>query len=481
MTVSSVAIWQTRPTAVVAALRRSDQSLKKYGPNVSLQLRPDAAIVVVQTQYGYLIAYSIAVDNSFRAYQQYFTRNGPRRSQIESRLQGPDPSGGFREVSLRFRVAFKADSGIQKALVLDNEIVIATEDPAAIQMIRWTPDENGNQTRAMLLKSVPWLLEGETTVDMVYDRAMSIYLWVSNTGNVYAVQRVRPEELAKDPKTNFKGHRFHTVSDEGKKAVKVAVNARFSLFAVACFDGSVYIYTAKDYTGNIPLTHTLHMPASACTTGPINVLTYSPDGFCLFAGYQNGWTTWSVFGKPGGTSFHIDRARAITNGEAWLTGISTAFWVGGGSEIILTCPDDNRIFLLEMARSALTGHFSSANLARALLQTSSEIIMYCGHDISDLTTISGKDYLWHHAQFPPAYLRAQGPIRMCVASQDGRYVAIAGRRGLAHYSVHSGRWKGFEDPETESSFSVQGGMCWYGHILIAAVECDDSYEVGRTL
>jgi hypothetical protein len=62
-------------------------------------------------------------------------------------------------------------------------------------------------------------------------------------------------------------------------------------------------------------------------------------------------------------------------------------------------------------------------------------------------------------------------------SQDGRYVAIAGKRGLAHYSVNSGRWKVFEDSKVENSFAVRGGMCWYGHLLIAAIDRDGSYEV----
>jgi hypothetical protein len=120
-------------------------------------------------------------------------------------------------------------------------------------------------------------------------------------------------------------------------------------------------------------------------------------------------------------------------------------------------------------------------LARGLLQTGTEVILYRGHDLPDLTTISGKDSLWHHAQYPPTYLHSQWPIRSSVVSQDGRYVAIAGRRGLAHYSVNSGRWKVFEDSKIENSFAVRGGMCWYGHILIAAIESDGSYEVGVVL
>jgi hypothetical protein len=273
---------------------------------------------------------------------------------------------------------------------------------------------------------------------MVYDRAINLLVWVTSEGQAYAVQRL-PESTstAESSRKLFQGHCFHDPKHDGEQAVKVAINARFSLLTVNCANGEILVYTAKDYLGNVPFSHKLQLPASPTTIGSLNFMSYSPDGYCLFAGYDHGWTTWSVFGKPGGNSFSVDRSLAANNAEDWLTGVSNGCWVGGGSEVIL----------------------------------------YRGHDLPDLMTISGKDSLWHHAQYPPAYLHSQWPIRSSVVSQDGRYIAIAGRRGLAHYSVNSGRWKVFEDPKTENSFAVRGGMCWYGHILIAAVESDGSYEV----
>lgn len=466
-----------QPTAVVAAVKRSRLSLKNYGPNVDILLRSDSAIIVVQTQNGYLITYSIATGPNSQVYQQRFPHSLPHHHQTSSRLAADD-SHGIREVSLRFRVAIKVDAGISKALALDNELMVATIKPAAIQLIRWTPDSSGNQTSTELLSHMSWISKKSTIVEMVYDRAMNLLLWITNDGRTYAVQYGMDESHGSgSPRLFFKGHTFHTPENDSQRALQVAINARFSLLAVSCVDGEVFIYAAKDYMGNIILSHKLQLPTSAGTMGQVSFLNYSPDGYCLFAGYQHGWTTWSVFGKPGGTSFTTDRSLSQANGEAWLTGTSMGAWIGGGSDILLISHEDKRIWVLETARSALTGCFSSANLARALLQTGTEIILYRGHDLPDLTTISGKDSLWHHVQYPPSYLHAQWPIRACCISQDGRYVAIAGRRGMAHYSVYSNRWKTFDEPKAENSFAVQGGMCWYGHILIAAVECNASYEV----
>ncbi|KAJ5336130.1 uncharacterized protein N7506_004152 [Penicillium brevicompactum] len=475
---SSIVLWQTRPTAVVTAIARSQFSLNTYGPNVSLLMHPDSTILVVQTLNGYLLTYSVASDPATRVYQQRYDHSTHHRRQQVAKFSAAEEANVVDDITIRFRMAIKIESGIVKALALDQELVVATLKPPAIQCIRWTAEEGKTQTTSELLSRILAVPKKVTIENMVYDRAMNLLIWITSSGQAYAVQR--DSGTHQDPETAqkpFHGHCFHDPKTDGENAVKVAVNARFSLLSVSCSNGDVLVYTAKDYMGNIPFSHKLHLPASPTTTGALTFMSYSPDGYCLFAGFENGWTTWSVFGKPGGNSFSADPALATTNAEDWLTGVSNGCWIGGGSDIILTGQNDRRLWVLETARSALTGCFSSANLARGLLQTGTEFILYRGHDLPDLMTISGKDSLWHHAQYPPAYLHSQWPIRSCVVSQDGRYVAIAGRRGLAHYSINSGRWKVFEDSKAENSFAVRGGMCWYGHILIAAVESDGSYEV----
>jgi hypothetical protein len=134
-----------------------------------------------------------------------------------------------------------------------------------------------------------------------------------------------------------------------------------------------------------------------------------------------------------------------------------------------------------MARSALTGCFASANVARSLLQTSSGFMINKGNEMSDLMTIPADASLWQHVPVPAGYLADQWPLRVVVVSPDGRYVAVAGRRGLAHYSVNSGRWKTFTNEMAENEFSIRGGMCWYQHILIAAVEHGSQTEVSPSM
>ena len=379
-------------------------------------------------------------------------------------------------------MVIKVDAGIGKVLALDDELVVATLKPAAVQCIRWTPDSTGSQTSTELLSRMAWIQRKANVVDMVYDRAMSLTIWTTNDGRAYAVQRV--SGLPKEPSTPrrlFRGYGFHIPERQEDWATRAAINARFSLLAIACTSSEIWVYTARDYVGSIPLSHKLQSPASQTATGLITSLSYSPDGYCLFAGYERGWALWSVYGKPGASSFAADRQVSASNEEIWLSNVYEGVWLNAGLNILLLGQNDDRLWLLDMAKSAVTGCFSAANVSRTMLLTNTSIMVYRGYDLPVLETISADASLWHHVPISPAYLENQRPIRSAVISPDGRYVAVAGRRGLAHHSVTSGRWKTFRDAEAENAFVVRGGMCWYQHILIAAVETDGSHEVGRLL
>ncbi|KAM4059410.1 RIC1 domain-containing protein [Hirsutella rhossiliensis] len=494
ITATSITLWQIKPAVVLAVVVRSESSLQLYGRNVDVLLRPDSAILVVQTDQGYLITYSIATDAESFVYKPHFAsyHNVQRRKQKlvgaqaglrpDHFLWGPGEGAGVRDVSVRFRMVIKVDAGIESALALDEELVVATRKPAAVQCIRWTPDSTGSQTRTEIMSRMGWVEKKSCIVEMTYDRSMNLATWITSDGRAYAVQRQlhrpdgeRPEDA--EAKRLFKGHCFHVPQGPGGHALKAVINARFSLIAVGCADGTVQVYSVKDYAGNITHSHAQTIPVSTAAAGAFTTLSYSPDGYCLFAGCERGWSMWSMFGKLGSHSFGADEVALSSNGEQWLTGVTAASWIGRGSEVLLVGPSHEAVWSLEMAKSAVAGCYNEANVFRTVLQTPSAVMVYRGYDLPDLTSISAEPFLWHTATLPPTYLLNQWPIRQTVISPDGRYVAVAGRRGLAHYSVNSGRWKTFATEATENEFQVRGGMCWYQHILVAAVESNRTFQI----
>lgn len=491
ITRSQLTVWQTKPAVALASVIRSPQSMQSYGPSTALLLRPDGLIIVVQTALGYLITYSLSTDPNARVYTTQLvstskhSRHGSEdgynafRRRDSAAVHVPIGEGdGIKEVNIRFRMVIRIDAGINTALALDDELVVATNKPAAVQCIRWVADNTRSQTSTELLARMDWIEDNVSVIELVFDRPMNLATWLTNNGKAYVVQRKSgtPQEN-ESPATTFQGFCFREPASSDDKATKAAINARFSLIAVGCENGDISVYAVKDYVGNIPLSHKLSLPLSSGTTGALTVLNYSPDGYYLFAGYEKGWATWSVYGKPGANSFGTDRHYSGATSEGWLHGIQDSFWIGGGCELALLDTAGESMWMMEMARSAIPGCYSPANVARGLLVSSSSIITYSGHEVADLTSLPTDTNLWQSVQIPPVYLVNQWPIKSAVMSPDGKYVAVAGRRGLAHFSVASGRWKTFDDPANESEFSVRGGMCWYQHVLVVSVEAGGKYQV----
>ena len=470
---------------VLSSVIRSSQSINNYGHNVAVFIRPDSAVFVVQTSSGYLITYSLATDPNSKVYNTYFaeTHGHHRRHSFAMRHHGlvdlsvgASEAAGIREMSIRFRMVIRVDAGISKVLALNDELVVTTEKPAAVQCIRWAPDSTGTQTSTELLSRMSWLEKKSMIVEMVYNRPMNLSAWLTSDGRVYAVQRLE-KSPQQDPKSLFKGYCFHDPTDDLSHGTCAAINARFSLIAVGCRDAGIRVYTARNYAGDIPLCLNIVSHHTRTTTGEITTLSYSPDGYSLFVGYERGWMAWSVYGKALGSSFNADRSITGGHGEEWLNGVRDAFWTEGGSEIVLIGYDDTRLWVLETARSAILTSATPSNIARPVMQTSTTLLVHRVSGSLAGSTPSLEGSQWQHVQLPLPYLSRQWPIRCTVISADGRYIAVAGRRGLAHYSMRSGRWKTFEDPIEENSFIVRGGMFWHQHTLIAAVECDKSYQV----
>ena len=435
------------------------------------------------------MTYSLASEPISAVYQLVFLDNERRHARKRSlnssgRYAGKDKGGPLdggsvvQGASLRFRMVIKIDAGIVQVLALDDELLVATKKPAAVQCIRWVPDRANNQPSTASLNRMHWLKTTTAPVEIVHDRPMNLFVWIMGNGAVYAVQQSTTRSRdSRDSRAFFDGHEFHKPDAQNQTAVKAAINSRFSIVAVGCADGSIWLYTIRDYAGGITLSQKTLSPISATSSGHLTTLMYSPDGYCLFAGYENGWMTWSIYGQLGASSFGQESSNAGAIGSAWLRGVSTAFWAGWGSGLFLFGPHAAHFSVLEFCRSATTGCFTSANVALGLLQTSTGLKVYQGYSVPDVKTISTDVSLWHEVEVPSNYLDDQWPLRAAAVSPDGRYIAVAGQRGLAHYSVGSGRWKTFDDEEMRNDFHVRGGMCWHQHILIAAVEAGSFHEV----
>ncbi|KAG8748047.1 hypothetical protein FRC10_009799 [Ceratobasidium sp. 414] len=174
--------------------------------------------------------------------------------------------------------------------------------------------------------------------------------------------------------------------------------------------------------------------------------------------------------------------------DAFMFGVRALFWNPGNTELWVLAQrnrdgqdeyqaESASLFSVPFVKSAITGQHSPDNTRYAFLQMDDRVLVYRGADQPDMSVINPESDVWQHIRIPAEYLAHNWPVRSASIAPDGRLIAVAGRRGLVHYSAASGRWKRFTDLKQEQAFAVKGGMVWFHHVLVAACAVGKSYQV----
>lgn len=214
--------------------------------------------------------------------------------------------------------------------------------------------------------------------------------------------------------------------------------------------------------------------------GPVLSLAWTPDGAALAVGWEKGWGVWSSGGRLLGWGMREDGQAQDAVDEDWLDGVRGVGWVGGGLELVLLSRPTSRLYIQPFAKSSFTTLPTPSATLYPLLLTSASLLLSPIASLPSSTYLSTLHSLpssFVTIPLPPSYVPYQYPLRYATVSDDGKLVAVAGRRGFATWSRGSGRWKVFEREEDEEAFRVRGGMCWFLHVLVVGVEEDGKHFV----
>ncbi|KAH0838539.1 RIC1-domain-containing protein [Lanmaoa asiatica] len=385
---------------------------------------------------------------------------------------------------------------------------------------------------------LPWLVDSDVTVAKILHSTSGVETWITSDGRAYFVRLQESSQTAEttvgpdnedepsngDPQAdrsegnenkeipldrsgslqnehrwqgtcihNFEVPRWvqksrHIESDgsssgspvynEPRRAVEVAVNARFSLVAVGTYSGCVEFTAFPSPEGPVPTPQIIDVPSlHTRPRGQVSTMEWSSDGYVLAVGWEHGWAILSVGGRCLASGFGVDDVVDSQRfQDAFMHGIKDLFWAPGNFELVVLAQSglnkrDGQMFILPFAKSATTCQHSPDNTCYAFLQMDDRALVYRGADQPDMSVINPE------SDIPQPYLASNWPIRYSALSSDGRLVAVAGRRGLIHYSSTSGRWKLFSSVAQEQAFAVKGGLLWFHHVLIAAVEVSKSYQI----
>ncbi|KAF8344080.1 RIC1-domain-containing protein [Cantharellus anzutake] len=278
--------------------------------------------------------------------------------------------------------------------------------------------------------------------------------------------------------------------DISNRATTLAFNHVFSTVAVGTQSGAIFLPTIP--TSDSPVLPAdviepprvlgpTHSSEYATGVGAVQTIQWTSDGYAFAVGWENAWGVFSVSGRCISSSTDSEGVINDTTFEdGFLFGIRSLFWAPGNTELCTLAtraPKLSRLFVIPFAKSTITNQQSPDNTRYAILQQDDAVMIYRGADQPDMSVINPEADVWQHLKMPLTYIRSYWPMRYASISNDGRLLAIAGKRGLIHWSAASGRWKSFADEAQEQAFFVRGGMAWFNHVLIAAVDFSGSYQI----
>lgn len=85
--------------------------------------------------------------------------------------------------------------------------------------------------------------------------------------------------------------------------------------------------------------------------------------------------------------------------------------------------------------------------------------------ITSINTLSESKH-WIIITLPTQYAASNWPIRYSAIDESGNNIAVAGRTGMALYSLQTRKWKLFGNETQEKDFVVSGAILWWNNFVI---------------
>ncbi|TFK36804.1 RIC1-domain-containing protein [Crucibulum laeve] len=537
---NGVALWLVRPSAVLAYLSRTPTSILDHGENVNAWWSPDGSRIVIQTSLSFLVLVTVEYKFDDIIYQNPPLPANAQRNFLAGTGEGLPLQGAslYFEGVVRVEGTLLSVSPRKRHLLFSTKDPPSIQRMPWPSDDEGDSEAHlvGYDTWLFNSADFSWLVELEVSVDaIVFSRSIHGETWITSDGRAYFVQLYEDAfelednsdaNLASDKTAtgvdfaerqsevnmseqrlgwygtcihNFESPRWvqkrrridpdtpasdrDRIYEEPRRATAVALNEKFSLIAIGTHGGELEFTNFPLKEGLAPKSDSVVIPNPYNRrTGPICAMEWSSDGYVLAVGWKYGWGIFSVGGRCLGCDFGVeDSIDEAKFQDTFMNGVRGLFWAPGNFELFLlsqpNANNENQLFAIPFAKSATTGQHSPDNARYAFLQTEDRALVYRGADQPDMSVINPESDVWQHIKIPQRYIAMNWPIRYSSLSSDGRLIALAGRRGMIHYSSSSGRWKMFADEQQEQAFSVKGGLLWFHHVLIAAVDISKSYQI----
>ncbi|XP_060529369.1 guanine nucleotide exchange factor subunit Rich-like isoform X1 [Cylas formicarius] len=503
LTDDALAIWFCKPCVPIVFHRRNTQSLEKFGTNITAEWKPDSEKIVIATSEGHLLFYKLNVlVNQKGLYVQTDSPHANlRRDSAELFIKETIPP---LSLSVSEEVMIWDGKISEIVCVTMTEIMLATTEGHVLRY-KWDGMENRDYTldlrripfciNQQVSKAIPIVEENTYITAMEYSPLVGGFSVVLNDGRAAFLTA---SNLKFDP-NQVQGIWAQNIED----ATCTAINHKFRLITFGRANSECVIYYVDDSTGGLEISHSCILSSKdypGCP-GPIGKVLWTPDGCALIASWaQGGIAVWSTFGAllmcslgwDYGLNIEIHKFNPLQIISMDFATEGYQLWMvrkvhnSVHSDESLYQNSDNTTCLLQMdfVKSALTINPCMSHQSHLYLQGEDKLYINSADTLikifsekttkedgmfgenGSLTSTLAEGRQWFVIPIPSTYSATNWPIRYSAIDSKGQNIAIAGRTGLAHYSMQTRRWKLFGNETQEKDFIVAGGLLWWRDYII---------------
>ncbi|XP_035209337.1 guanine nucleotide exchange factor subunit RIC1-like isoform X2 [Stegodyphus dumicola] len=505
LTEDSISIWYIRPCVEVTCYRRSKESIAAFGANQLAEWKPDSLMIVVTTCLNHLLFYNVDIDDSVKSlYEQLDSKiSGLRRESDELFIKGKVPP-----ISLDHVHTLCLHSQICSLVCIRDELMVTTID-GHFWRVHWEGQLNEDYT--LNLGNISFCLDQLQSRGLTFDGS-GFYVksmeYSPIIGGFSVVLSNGQAAFITATTLKFEPHQvFGILAQDIQNATCTAVNHRYRLIAYGLKNAQGVVFCVDDITGALQTTHQLILsskdfPDVASAAGAVSNLKWTPDGGALAMTWEKGGLAlWSVFGAllmcslgwDYGSADIMKNVLTITSLEwgpegyhLWTVVVNS---LHSRKKCELSVPNRGykAVAVFQFVKSALTVNAGMTGREHVFLQAEDRLYISAGSDIIHNKPTSfdrkqdhevpasvgfSRDQMlfgnkqWIVIPIPYAYLGNNWPIRYTAIDSQGQSMAVAGRSGLAHYSLLLKRWKLFGNETQERDFVVMGGLLWWEDQII---------------
>uniref|UniRef100_A0A023F237 Protein RIC1 homolog n=1 Tax=Triatoma infestans TaxID=30076 RepID=A0A023F237_TRIIF len=494
LTDDTLLIYYCKPCLLIVLHRRSKDSLDDIGMNELVQWKPDSSSIVVVTSCGFLLLYKVTCETDHKGLYEQVDPPQPNLRRDSAELF-------MKEVIPPLRLVLEKEISVVGCITsiccIRDELMVTTNRG---QVLRYRWDGTLNRDYSVDLNRVPFCLDQHSSkampivetntfiIDIDYSPLIGGFAVVFNDGRAAFLTAYT---LRFDP-NQMQGIWAPNIDD----AMCGCVNHKFRLITFGRKNSDCVVYSVDELSGGLVLTHRLSVPSQVYPgqVGHVHCLRWSPDSCALAVAWsQGGISLWSTFGALLMCSLSWDYG---LNSDLSLhnpLNIHAMEWSAEGYQLWMVKKSDNEatnesddcVIQLGFVKSAVTVNPCVSHQNHLCLQGEDRLYINLGVGLSQVYTWMGKSAAagrdsplsftsslvdskqWVVVQIPSTYSATNWPIRYTCINSVGDKIAVAGRTGLAHFSMTSHKWRLFGNESEEHDMVVSGGLAWWNDYIVA--------------